>query len=186
MTSHHAIPAWFNNTVVEGMQYLVALHLPFSPSDDTIAATCQAWVQALWNTQHHWDRQIDQVRLRDAFVCHAHKLSQWPAPKFIVDHMAERALPKALPMPPLSDKEVATNLKRLGVLKKMMSKKFKPDEDEDAVSLDVLAFEVEQALFGQGYEGDHYDQVFDWLNARAFPEKKEPANLATEYVIENL
>lgn len=101
MTDNSApgVPAWFGNTVIEGVQLLVILALPGTPPAETISATALAWIESLWGTTVAWDERADRQRLHVAFRELARAAERWPAPAQLLKMLPQRKAPPALPQP---------------------------------------------------------------------------------------
>lgn len=101
------IPAWFQNTLAEGLQFLVALSLPGQPPAETIALTLDVWVHTVWRAPVQWSEQYDRARLRHAFFAISRRAERWPAPRHLIEAMPPRPAPPALPAPRISDEQRA-------------------------------------------------------------------------------
>lgn len=101
------IPAWFQNTLAEGLQSLVALSLPGQPPAETIALTLDVWVHAVWRAPVQWSEQYDRARLRHAFFTISRRTERWPAPRHLIEAMPPRPEAPALPAPRISDEQRA-------------------------------------------------------------------------------
>jgi hypothetical protein len=95
------IPAWFANTVTEGIQKLVTLSLPAQPPMETISLTDDVWCQTLWASARGW-QPADAARMHAAFMVLQRKADRWPAPKHLLDALPPRPAPVTLPPPPLT------------------------------------------------------------------------------------
>lgn len=97
---HHptAVPAWFHNAVVSGVQLLHALNLQGCPSAETVVLTAQAWIEALWGAPIAWDLAADEPRLAGAFRALSRQAERWPAPGAVLALLPPR--PDALRLAP--------------------------------------------------------------------------------------
>lgn len=60
-----------------------------------------------------WDEELDTPRLAAAFRRLTQRLSRWPAPRELMEHLPSRPKPAALPSPPISDEQRARNRERI-------------------------------------------------------------------------
>lgn len=109
-TTTTSAPAWFGNTVIEGVQLLVILALPGTPAAETISATALAWIEALWGSPVAWDEHADQRRIAAGFRALARVSERWPAPVALMHQLPARIPPPALPSPPPNPARAAEGL----------------------------------------------------------------------------
>lgn len=111
-----AAPAWFNNRILEGLQFLWALGLPGTPAAELANLTASAWIAALWQMQA-WDEELDSYRLHEGFMTAAVRADRWPAPRTITECLGPRPRPRGAALPyhpqPPSDEQRA-RMGRLG------------------------------------------------------------------------
>lgn len=105
-------PDWFRHAIVGGLQMLFCLRLPGTPAQDSITATAQVWVQALWHCGTDWREREDAPRLHAAFLTLCHSSVQWCAPRHLLDALGghPRRAPVAIaapqPLPPGSARQM--------------------------------------------------------------------------------
>lgn len=104
---------WFVSAVAEGIARLYVLRLESAPAADTLDGVELVWVEALWYMPVAWDEELDTPRLAAAFRRLTQRLSRWPAPRELMEHLPSRPKPAALPSPPISDEQRARNRERI-------------------------------------------------------------------------
>lgn len=118
---HTPPPAdWFVEVVAEGIAKLYVLRLESAPAADTLDGVELVWVEALWYTPIAWDREQDAPRLRQAFRALTQRLSRWPAPRELMEHLPSRPKRQELPPPPPTPEQKARAEENLAKLKKMV------------------------------------------------------------------
>lgn len=70
---------WFSNEISSGLQRLLAQGLEYQPPSETIAATEENWVDAIWPSCL-WDERRDTSRIREAFRRLIAECYRWPQP----------------------------------------------------------------------------------------------------------
>ena len=80
-----AIPQWFSNTILTGLQRLLCLALDGAPADDFVSATAAVWVDALW-TQREWS-EVDVDSVARGFRELAGAARRWPPPRQLLDYL---------------------------------------------------------------------------------------------------
>lgn len=96
----HAMPAWLNNLVIEGLQLLLVLRLQNAPAADAVVATATAWQLVLWHCGITWCEDTDTPRVRAAFRGLAKHADRWPAPAHLLRELPPRKLVAGLLAPP--------------------------------------------------------------------------------------
>lgn len=93
-------PAWLQNQVIDGLQRLMALRLPGSPSEDMVVGTARVWLEAI-SFNRVLERERDSFRLRTAFTLLCRDCRQWPAPADLISRLPLIEVPnyRALPVP---------------------------------------------------------------------------------------
>lgn len=86
-------PNWFGDAITAGLQRLVALRLPGTPSAEMIGATAKVWIAALVSRPIAWEEQRDLPRIQQAFLTLTATMDRWPSPS---DFMA--AFPRSEPL----------------------------------------------------------------------------------------
>lgn len=113
---------WFVRCIRRGLAALIALRLAGHPPADTIDATAQVWVAALWPIG--W-RPDDSARISEAFRQLALLAERWPVPAEFLRCLPPRPEPVFQPLPPpaLTEEELAEHraylheaLKKLGMI----------------------------------------------------------------------
>jgi hypothetical protein len=100
MNAPVAIPTWFNNRVVSGLQFMWSIGLPGTPAAELATLTATSWVEALWNAPFAWDEQADAYRIYAGFTTAAARADRWPTPRAVLDAMPSRTPRPALPLAP--------------------------------------------------------------------------------------
>ena len=93
-----AIPSWFHNRIVEGIQLLHSLHLDGRPAAEVVTITATGWIDVLWRAPRAWVEGRDTERLACAFFSLSRQVDRWPAPRQLLDH-----LPPAPEVPALAE-----------------------------------------------------------------------------------
>lgn len=120
-TNSNQAPAWFSNTVIEGVQLLLLLSLPGTPAAETVSGTALAWVDLLWgNNGQHWQEKPDTQRLREAFRSLGAASSRWPAPSELRQHLPARPLQPRLPAPGRTEQERQDTIARSRAIAQML------------------------------------------------------------------
>lgn len=92
------VPAWFHDTVIDGLTALQTLGLAGAPPAETVTLTATVWINALWQAGA-WRGEADATRLSAAFVAVAAKVDRWPAPRLVLDNLAPIGGQAKLPPP---------------------------------------------------------------------------------------
>lgn len=121
------VPAWLNDTVITGLQYMVALRLPFCPAEDVIPATCMTWVDLFWFKRKDWDEHKHKPIIERAFKSVACRVDSWPPPSMVFDEV--KAISRELMTTPrveytMSKEQRQKNAERLSELKKKLGGQF--------------------------------------------------------------
>lgn len=119
-TTPNPAPAWFSNTVIEGVQLLLLLSLPGTPAAETVSGTALAWVDLLWGNGQHWQEAHDTLRLREAFRHLGAASTRWPAPSELRQHLPARPIQPRLPAPRITDEERQTTIARSKAIAQML------------------------------------------------------------------
>lgn len=93
-----AIPSWFHNRIIEGIQLLHSLHLDGRPAAEVITITATGWIDVLWRAPRAWDENRDADRLALAFYSLSRQVDRWPAPRQLLDHLPPAREVPALPL----------------------------------------------------------------------------------------
>lgn len=129
MADEQGAPAWLREAVMEGMQRLVALHLPGQPPAETVVLTAEAWVEALWAHGPGWC-EADAQRLRAAFVALLAQVERWPAPRHLIAAMPARAHVVTLAPPtPSASQRAATRAMLADLAQRLRSEPARPAHD---------------------------------------------------------
>lgn len=107
------MPDACHNAVIDGLEMLYALRLSFAPNEAQIDACVDAWLVAL---SPYCQAEADAGRILQAFSRLAGEISQWPAPKALIERLPARPEPKPLPKPKISAAERRQNLAMLDEL----------------------------------------------------------------------
>lgn len=104
------MPDACHNAVIDGLEMIYALRLSFAPNEAQIDACIDAWLVAL---SPYCQAEADAGRILQAFSRLAGEISQWPAPKALIERLPARPEPKPLPKPKISAAERRQNLAML-------------------------------------------------------------------------
>jgi len=96
----NAAPTWLHNCTVSGLQALYALSLPGSPAAEVLPMTVEVWVRTLAAQPIAWTKELDEMRIAEAFVHLAGTCDRWPSPRLMLANMPPRKQPVALPPAP--------------------------------------------------------------------------------------
>lgn len=95
-----AVPDWFNDAIVDGLQGLYSLCLQGAPAAEVMEATTGVWITVLWDASNTaWDEVLDPPRIAAAFHKLALTSERWPAIPMLRRAMPPRPEPLALPEP---------------------------------------------------------------------------------------
>lgn len=111
------LPKSCHNAVIDGLEMLYALRLSFAPNEAQIDACIDAWLVAL---SPYCQAEDDAERILQAFAKLAGEVSQWPAPKALIERLPMRPEPLPLPKPKISAAERQQNLAMLDGLMSAM------------------------------------------------------------------
>lgn len=106
---------WFKDSILNGLQMLMALRLRNTPSSETMQAVAKVWVAALSSRPVAWDESLDSERIKTAFMELAANSTHWPSPSEFLASMPPRkellkiAPPVSRDMSPQT-REMVTNL----------------------------------------------------------------------------
>lgn len=93
-------PSWLRREIKSGMEALVALGLQNQPAADVIHLTADIWLRAIRRGNIGCDiEQIDAPRIREAFDRLFPELTEWPAPRLLLDRIPPRPRREALAAP---------------------------------------------------------------------------------------
>ena len=106
---------WFKDSIINGLQMLMALRLRNTPSAETMQAVAKVWMVALSSRPITWDQEHDEERIKKAFTELAATSTHWPTPAEFMAVMPPRK--DVLKLPPPRDntmspqtREMVTNL----------------------------------------------------------------------------
>jgi dUTP pyrophosphatase len=88
--------AWLVAVVTEGIQKLLTLCLDGAPAREVATGTMMAWVEAI-STGRDLQRDLDETRIRAAFIVLMRESRRWPTPRQLLDAMPARKQQQALP-----------------------------------------------------------------------------------------
>lgn len=117
---------WLRTEIVTGMQKLLCLRLSGCPSDDMIAGTVGAWMEAITDNRV-WDEERDIPRIRAAFRSLAKSRVDWPRPAEFLRELPPP--PEVRELPPPRDPEVAK--RNLARINDMLRRNGIPAAEED-------------------------------------------------------
>lgn len=108
------IPPLLEAEVLEGLQRLLTLRLPGSPSQDTIILTSDTWANAIYAKCGNWQDKLDKGRINFAFSKLFASVEVWPTPKQLIELMPPRKRPeiKVLNEPEKTPEEIAALKKK--------------------------------------------------------------------------
>lgn len=109
-----------HNAIIDGLELLYALRLAFAPNESQIEACIDAWLVAL---APYAKEEADSERIRQGFVRLSGELSQWPAPKALIERLAVRPLPRLAALPSISEAERQANLAVIDALMVQMGRR---------------------------------------------------------------
>jgi hypothetical protein len=89
-----AIPDWFQDLIITGIQRLLCLSLDGRPAEAMVTATAAAWIDAAWRARA-WTSD-DASQIDEAFRDLASAARRWPAPPHLLDFLPG---PRALAAP---------------------------------------------------------------------------------------
>ncbi len=106
---------WFKDSIINGLQMLMALRLRNTPSAETMQAVAKVWIAALQSRPIAWDEGLDRERIKKAFMELAATSTHWPSPSEFLASMPPRKEPLKLAAPVDRDmspktREMVTNL----------------------------------------------------------------------------
>lgn len=81
---------WFKDSIINGLQALLALRLRNAPSTETLEAVAKIWVATLRNRPISWDEEQDRARIQKAFMELAATRTHWPSPADFLSVMPPR------------------------------------------------------------------------------------------------
>lgn len=81
---------WLKDSIINGMQGLLALRLESAPAVDTIQATALVWLKVFESRNIAWDESADRERIRDAFRTLAAICKRWPSPADFFENLPKR------------------------------------------------------------------------------------------------
>lgn len=90
-------PEWLENCIIEGLQTMLVLRLPYSPAADTIIAVSNIWVMAFMDGRS-WEESRDLPRIQQAFMKVIRTTDTWVPPAVVL-----KALPPLPPQPLLPE-----------------------------------------------------------------------------------
>jgi hypothetical protein len=93
------MPNWFRNRVLDGLQFMLALGLPGTPSSEIAKLTAQSWMTALWMAGLAWNEERDAYRLYQGFINAAAAADRWPTPRAVLQALPARPEQPQLPAP---------------------------------------------------------------------------------------
>ena len=105
-------PAWMLAEIADGIQRLIYLGLPGAPAMEIIEGTVRAWAEALMSLNKVWQQDLDAGRIRHAFWRLSGRVDKWPAPCHLLDALPDRAQPRQLPEPEMSEEQRRKNFAR--------------------------------------------------------------------------
>lgn len=92
--------AWLKRELSAGLQALVALGLRNQPASDMLPLTADIWLRAVRRGNIGCDiERIDAPRIREAFDRMFPELTEWPAPRQLLDRIPPRPKREALAEP---------------------------------------------------------------------------------------
>lgn len=112
-----SVPAWLENTVIQGFQGLLALRLSNSPPEDAVNMTVDIWLVAI-SSAGVWDKTLDEPRFIKAFQYLYRSVDKFPTPKQLLDALPRRKEFKQLEAPKLTQEQIEKNKQRI---KEMLS-----------------------------------------------------------------
>lgn len=104
------MPDACHNAIIDGLEMLYALRLAFAPNEAQLDACIDSWLVVL---SLYVQQEDDAPRILQAFTRLAGEISQWPAPKALIERLPARPEPKTLPKPKISAAERRQNLAML-------------------------------------------------------------------------
>ncbi len=90
---------WFKDSIINGLQMLMALRLRNTPSAETMQAVAKVWMAALSSRPIEWTEEHDAERIRKAFTELAATSTHWPSPSEFMAVMPPRKESLKLPPP---------------------------------------------------------------------------------------
>lgn len=90
---------WFKDSIINGLQTLVALRLRNTPGSETLPAVAKVWLAALSTRSIDWDEGLDKDRIRKAFIEIAATATHWPSPSEFLALLPPRKKQAALNAP---------------------------------------------------------------------------------------
>lgn len=109
---------WLRVEIAAGLQALVAQSLKFQPGVDMITKNADIWFVALKKVCTI--EEVDAPRIRTGFERLFSRISEWPAPKQLLDLMPARPVRRALPEPPISAEEHEKGMEKVRQLRDKM------------------------------------------------------------------
>lgn len=113
--TEQAVPAWFENAIIDGLTMLYPLSLEGTPSSETVTATADVWINVLWPAKQ-WHQRLDEQRIRRGFAALARNVDRWPWPMKFLDTLPARPPQPGLPGPQLTPEQRKANRERLRTL----------------------------------------------------------------------
>lgn len=106
---------WFKDSIINGLQMLMALRLRNTPSAETMQAVAKVWMAALSSRPITWTQELDEERIKKAFTEIAATSTHWPTPAEFLAVMPPRKEMLKLAAPVKNDmspktREMVTNL----------------------------------------------------------------------------
>lgn len=88
---------WFKDSIINGLQMLMALRLRNTPSAETMQAVAKVWMAALSSRPIEWSEEHDAERIRKAFMELAATSTHWPSPsEFMAVMPPRKELPRLM------------------------------------------------------------------------------------------
>lgn len=102
---------WFKDSIINGLQMLMALRLRNTPSSETMQAVAKVWMAALSSRSIQWDEEHDAERIRKAFTELAATSTHWPSPAEFMAVMPPRK--ETLKLAPPVDRSMSPKTRQM-------------------------------------------------------------------------
>jgi len=102
---------WFKDSIISGLQMLMALRLRNTPSAETMQAVAKVWMAALSSRPINWSEEHDAERIRKAFTELAATSTHWPSPSEFMAVMPPRK--ETLKLSPPVDREMSPKTREM-------------------------------------------------------------------------
>ena len=98
---------WLKKVITEQLSILIALSLPYRPSDEMFPITVKVWIETFGTALGRADQSLDEPRIRAAFKEARTKLTKWPAPFQILELLPRRPEVKKIHYDPPADPDLS-------------------------------------------------------------------------------